>query len=266
MSIRYPVNTFLFLFFFFLLLPLWSQASTPQIPPRPPGYVVDLAGVLDGQSKRQLSTLLQDLENRTTVQMVILTVDSLDGQDINSFSLQTAEQWKIGQKDKDNGLLFVIAMRDRKYRFEVGYGLEEILPDSVVGTIGRKTLVPYFKQGRYVEGITGATGEILKIIGNRYGVEMSGVDQLAGTRNRQQEDGFSGLIFFFFVLVSLLIMYSRSVNRKMRPKGGYRSGRPGSGPVIFPGGGWGGGGFSGGFGGFSGGGGGFGGGGASGGW
>jgi len=265
MSIRYPVKFFNALFLLlFLLLPM-SAAAGPQIPAQAPGYVVDLAGVLDSGRKEQLSNLLKELDRKTTAQMVILTVKSLEGQDINSFSLQTAEQWKVGRKGKDNGLLFVVAMQDRKYRFEVGYGLESILPDSLVGSIGRKILVPYFKQGKYADGITAATGAVVKVIGDSHGVTISGMDKLPAARRPQSNNVSSGFLFFFFVLIGIVIVYSRSVNKKMRGKGGNRFGGPGVGPVIFPGGGWGGG-SSGGFGGFSGGGGGFGGGGASGGW
>ncbi len=265
MSISSPVKIFFIVFLFlFLLLPL-SVTAGPQIPAQAPGYVVDLAGVLDGGRKEQLSNLLQDLDRKTTAQMVILTINSLDGQDINSFTLQTAEQWKIGRKGKDNGLLFVIAIQDRKYRFEVGYGLESILPDSLVGSIGRKVMVPYFKQKKYADGITAATGAVVKVLGDSYGVTISGMDKMPAVKRAQSNDENSGFLFFFFVLIGIVIVYSRSVNRKMRGKGGNRFGGPGVGPVIFPGGGWGGG-SSGGFGGFSGGGGGFGGGGASGGW
>ena len=265
MSISSPVKFFFIAFLFLFLLPPLSVAAAPEIPAQAPGYVVDLAGVLDAGRKEQLDNLLRDLEQKTTAQMVILTVKSLDGQDINSFSLQTAEQWKIGRKGKDNGLLFVVAIQDRKYRFEVGYGLEAVLPDSLVGSIGRKILVPYFKQGQYAEGITVATGAVMKVLENFYGVTITGIDQLVAVGRPQRNDRSSGYLFFFFVLIGIVIVYARSVNKKMRGKGGNRFGGPGVGPIIFPGGGWGGG-SSGGFGGFSGGGGGFGGGGASGGW
>ncbi len=264
MSINSPVKIFCILLLA-LFLPL-SAAATPQIPAQPSGYVVDLAGVIDGQRKEQLNNLLRDLERKTTAQMVILTIKSLDGQDINSFSLQTAEQWKIGRKGKDNGLLFVVAMQDRKYRFEVGYGLESILPDSLVGSIGRKFLVPYFKQGQYGEGIAAATGAVLNVLAKSYGVTITGIDTLPAGARTQAGNGSSGFLFFFFILIGIVIVYSRSVNKRLKGKGGRRFGGPGIGPVIFPGGGGWGGGSSGGFGGFSGGGGGFGGGGASGGW
>ncbi len=244
----------------FVRTPVPAFAVTPPLPDNPPGYVVDLAQVIPVAQRRDLEASLRDLEKKTTAQMVILTIDTLDGQDINSFSLQTAEKWRIGQKNKDNGLLFTVVIRDRKYRFEVGYGLESVLPDSLLGSLGRQVLVPYFRQGKYGEGIAAATGQVLRIIGNHYGVTLTGANNLPPPRKRRN-NGLGGLFFFLLILIFMVILYSRSFNRRF---GGRRGGYPG-GPIIYPGGGWGGG-SSGGFGGFSGGGGSFGGGGASGGW
>ncbi len=261
---RWTTHRVLFLFLLLLLVvaavvPPMVIAVTPPLPDNPPGHVVDLAGVIPVRQKENLERLLANLEQKTTAQMVILTIESLDGPDINSFSLQTAEKWKIGQKKKDNGLLFVVAVHDRKYRFEVGYGLESVLPDSLLGSLGRKVLVPYFRQGQYGSGISAATGEIVQILSQHYGVTLAGSQQVVAVR-KQRHQGLGGFVSFLFLLFFVLVIYSRSFNRRHGGRGGY-----GSGTIIYPGGGWGGG-SSGGFGGFSGGGGGFGGGGASGGW
>jgi uncharacterized protein len=240
--------------------PVPAVAVTPPLPARPPGHVVDLAGVLPPEQEGGLEKLLVDLEHKTTAQMVVLTILSLDGEPLNEFSLQTAQNWGIGQKGKDNGLLFLISLHDRKYRFEVGYGLEPVLPDSLLGTLGRRVLVPLFRQGRYGDGITAASAEIIRILGKHYGVDIKGTESLRPLRRQQTVQG-SALAFFLFLLFVVLIIYSSYFNRKTGGRRGYGPG----GPYIFPGGGWGGGG-SGGFGGFSGGGGSFGGGGASGGW
>ncbi len=254
---RWRPELFLLLLFLLSAVPAWS--ASPQVPDRPPGRVVDLAGVIDDSTETRLSALLRDLEAGTTVQMAILTVNSLDGEDINTFSLRVAEQWQLGQQGKDNGLLLTVAVRDRKYRFEVGYGLEEILPDSLVGSIGRQALVPYFKKGRYSEGIAVASAEIIRVLADHYGVRITGLPPKTVRRQNRSD----GLIFSLIALAFFLLVLRR---RGRRPGRGGRGGPAGM--IFFPGGGWGGGGgFSGGgFGGFSGGGGGFGGGGASGGW
>ncbi len=252
------LNSIFLLAVFFLCLTGGAAASTPPPPAKPANYVVDLAGVINARTRQQLDSLLHALEQKTGAQVVILTVKSLDGEDINGFSMRTAEQWKLGQKGKDNGVLFTVAMQERKYRFEVGYGLESILPDSLVGTIGRRTLVPYFKKGKYSKGIAAAAGVIVKIISKANNVQLAGVDRLPQPITRNKVNPFA--IEFFVLLVLFFILLG---SRRRRS----RLGALGAAPFIM--GGWsGGGGFGGGgFGGFGGGGGGgFGGGGASGGW
>ncbi len=250
------LNSIFLLAVFFLCFAGGAVASTPPPPATPANYVVDLAGVINSRTKQQLDSLLHALERKTGAQLVILTVQSLDGEDINGFSMRTAEQWKLGQKGKDNGVLFTIAMQERQYRFEVGYGLESILPDSLVGTLGRRTLVPYFKQGKYSQGIAAAVGVIVKIISKANNVQVAGVDQLPKPVTRNDNNPLAIVLFF---LLLLLFMYLGSRRRQGRLGG--------MGAVPFILGGWSGGGGFGGFGGFGGGGGGgFGGGGASGGW
>ena len=250
-----------FLLLYLVAIPATGLAVTPPIPASPPGQVIDLAGIIDSPQKEQLGRILHELEQKTSVQMVILTLTSLDGEDINTVSLRTAEQWQLGQKDKDNGLLFTVALKDKRYRFETGYGLESVLPDSLLGTIGRQTLVPYFKQGNYGIGIAATTGVIIDILARQYQVEISGRDQLPQTRNNETSPAASLVVLLLMLLLFGITVMARKKNRKS-------SGRGGGAPIIFPmgwgsGGGFGGGGFGGGFGG---GGGGFGGGGVSGGW
>ena len=163
-----------------MILLLWAYpalapAVTPPIPAHPSQYVVDLAGVLDASTQARLNAMLHDLEAKTTAQVVVLTLKSLDGEPIENFSHQTAVQWGIGQKGKDNGVLLTVAVKDHKYRIEVGYGLESTLPDSLVGSIGRQYLVPNFRRGDYAGGIVAAVTEIANnISGARLGAGTSG--------------------------------------------------------------------------------------------
>jgi len=149
---------------FLLLGAVPAPAVTPPVPAQPHEYVVDLARVIDAHTTARLKALLQDLEAKTTAQMVVLTLNSLEGESIETFSHRTAVQWKIGQKGKDNGVLLTVAVKDRKYRIEVGYGLESVLPDSLVGSIGRQFLAPHFKKGDFGGGIMAAVAEMAKII------------------------------------------------------------------------------------------------------
>lgn len=230
--------------------PALAPAVTPPIPAHPSRYVVDLAGVIDAPTEARLNAMLHDLEANTTAQVVVLTIKSLDGAPIEDFSHQTAVKWGIGQKGKDNGVLLTVAVKDHKYRIEVGYGLEGTLPDSLVGSIGRQYLVPNFRKGDYAGGLLAAVTEIINKIAPGKGI---GAGTVAAEPVRQpvpQKSAFPGLItiilFVIFIVLWILI-------------------RPGFFIFFGGGGGWssGGGGDSGGF---SGGGGDFGGGGASGDW
>lgn len=197
---------------------------------------------------------------QSTIQFVVLTVQSLDGEPVESFSLATAEKWKIGQKEKDNGLLLVIAMQERTYRFEVGYGLEAVLPDSTVGTIGRTTLVPYFRKGEFTNGIAASVRAVLDVLTASNEIVISEKQNLPAPVQQEKKSQASDLLILL-VFIAIVIIIARQ-NRKRGGRG------TGVGPIIYTSGWSGGGGFGGGFGsgGFSGGGGGFGGGGASGSW
>jgi uncharacterized protein len=249
-----------------LVLLAAPPALADQIPERPPRYVVDLAGVVDDPVEMKLNGYLQELEQKTTAQVVVLSVRSLEGMPLEDFSLQVAEKWKLGQKGKDNGLLILFAMQERKYRFEVGYGLEGILPDSLVGSIGRQYIVPFFKKGDYSNGVAAAVLAATEVIAKDSGVQITGMPKLRRPARSYggRPAGKPGIlgtvlsILFFLGMIYLFIKHPRLMILLLifSGMGGRRSSWGG-------GGGFGGGGF-GSFGG--GGGGGFGGGGASGGW
>jgi len=249
----------------FICLLFISVGRSANIPEMPQKYVVDLAGIIDDAVENRLNGYLQELEQKTTAQMVVLTIVSLEGESIEDFSITIAhDKWKLGQKGKDNGVLFLISMKDRKYRIEVGYGLEGVLPDSLVGSIGRDVLVPYFRKGDYSDGIFATTLALANKIAADAGVKIEGMP-LINYRTPPTGKGSPGSplsmiigIVFFIIMGILFIKNPRafllfllfsSMGGRRGPWGG--------------GGGFGGGGF-GSFGG--GGGGGFGGGGASGGW
>lgn len=233
------------------------------IPDKPLNHVVDLAGIINDNAEANLNRYLLELEQKTTAQMVVLTINSLEGESLEDLSIKIAhEKWKLGQKDKGNGILLLISLQDRKYRLEIGYGLEGILPDSLVGSIGRDHLVPYFRKGDYSAGIFAATLAVISEIASDAEIEISGMPTLRSrptspyrTKERRKPTVLRTIftILFFIGLIYLFIKHPRLLLFFLMFSmmgGGRRSG-------------WGGGG-GGGFGG--GGGGGFGGGGASGGW
>jgi uncharacterized protein len=206
-------------------------------------YATDLSGTLSGEQISQLDQLLSSFDKTTSTQVVVLMVPSLNGDDIEEYSLRVAEANKIGRKGKDNGVLLLVARNDKKARIEVGYGLEGALPDALAGQIIRQEIGPHFRQGDYYGGLRAGVEAIMSATKNEYQAEP------ASHTGRRSSPGL-------FVVVMVIVIILRLVRRRSR--GIFWGG----GPWLGGGGGWGGG--SGG--GFSGGGGSFGGGGASGSW
>jgi uncharacterized protein len=245
------IFTPLFLLFFISL----ASAATPEPPAVPHNHVVDLAGAIRGDVRANLNRFLLELEQKTTAQVLVLTVQSLDGEDIRSFALNIAEKWKLGQKRKDNGALLVVALKDREYTFEIGYGLEGILPDSKVGSFGRQYLVPYFRKGDYSTGIYAAMLAVAGTIASDQGVSITGMPvlrQSGRVGNRAPLTAFQKLMLglLLFAALILFIRHPRLflfllLASSMGGRGGGWSGGGGGGFGGGGGGGFGGGGASG---------------------
>jgi len=239
---------------------LQPEADAAENIPPATAYVMDEAGVIDQVVRQRLTLVLTELEQKTGVQMLILTVPSTAGVAIEEYAIARAQAWGLGQKGKDNGLLMVVAVNDRRYRFEVGYGLEDKIPDSLAGSIGRQYLVPKFRKGDYSGGIYDAGIVLIGTIAKAYGVQLTGMPARQTRGFSSKEHQLGAILFAMIVLLSFISSLHRGrLRRGSRWSGGYYGGW-GGGLGGF------GGGYGGGFGGFGGGGGSFGGGGASGGW
>lgn len=245
----------MFILFIFLLQS--SLACALEVPPLR-GRVNDYAGVMKPDQVQFLESQLAQLERDTGHQVAVLTITTLDGEDIEGFSIRVAENWKIGKKGFDDGLILVVAVKDRKLRLEVGYGVEGVLPDAIAKRITADYIVPHFRSQDYGGGIVAGIDAVQKILRKEPLPESA-----RKTQNRNP-----GLNSFAMLAITLAILglmaFAAATNRQRSGLWGSRGRR---GPTIWGGpGGWGGGGFGGGGsdgGGFSGGGGGFGGGGAS---
>jgi len=232
-----------------------SALDVPQLV----GRVNDYAAMLTSGEKAELEAFLAATETKTTAQLVLLTLKSLEGENLEEYSMRVAEKWKIGQKDTDNGVILLVSLNDRAVRIEVGYGLEGVLPDSKCGTIIRQQIVPEFRAGNYYGGIKSAFETMAQVVAG----DPSSLQALE-KQDKSKGSGFGCGFFFVLVLIIIvLIMLSpcKNISTAAGKGGGWT--RRSSGGFF----GGGGGGFrSSGGGGFSGGGGSFGGGGASGGW
>lgn len=232
----------------FILLLVSSSATALNIP-KPTGYVNDKAGVISQTVELKLEQFLRDFEKSDSTQLTILTIPTLDGEALEEYSLKVFDNWKIGQKDKDNGALLLIAKAEKKIRIEVGYGLEGRLTDLMSGRIIDNEISPKFKQGDFDGGIVAGIVGMAEAVRGEY----TGTGKTNSRKKKSSPFGFIiPLLFFGGPFLARLGGRRRSGYRR----GGFYVG----GPFM------GGGGFGGGGGGFSGGGGGGGGGGASGGW
>jgi uncharacterized protein len=225
------------------------------------GRVTDAAGLLSPGERQALEAKLKAHEDKTTDQVVVATVPSLDGLPIEDYANRLYRHWQLGQKAKNNGVLLLVAPTERKVRIEVGYGLEGALTDALSKIIITMAIAPQFKNGNFASGIGAGVDAILSILTG----DAEEWQRRAEVREDQRTPVDTLLIFLFIVL--LLWIVARAMSRG-GPRRVYRN--PRGGWIMLPptGGGWGGGGSFGGSsgGGFSGGGGSSGGGGASGSW
>ena len=140
-----------------------ALAQGPNLPEYQ-GFVNDYAGLLSPAVKTQLDAKLSQLEKETTAEVAVVTVKNLEGDSIDEYAVRLFEKWKIGKKDKNNGVLFLVALDERKMRIEVGYGLEPLITDGRAGRIRDNDVIPRFKQDDYEGGITAGVESIEKYI------------------------------------------------------------------------------------------------------
>ena len=252
-----------------LCLLLLAGPASAQSYPRLSGRVVDEANLLGPAQEAALSAKLEALEQRSSRQLVVATVNSLGGYPIEDYANRLFRTWQIGQAKANNGALFLIAPNERKVRIEAGYGLEPILTDAFTGLLIQNPVLPAFRSGDFAGGITtGADALIAQLqappeVAERRVIEARQAQAQRQARRSSAGNGGSIMPLLFwgavFVFVILPMLRRRRHGRRYRGGGGF--------PVILwgpgLGGGFGGGGFGGGF---SGGGGSSGGGGASGSW
>lgn len=243
-----------------------GAASAEPVFPMLTGRILDEAGLIKADDYTAIIEELTALEKKSTDQVVVVTLKSLQGYPIEDFGYQLGRKWGIGQKDKDNGILLIVAPNERKVRIEVGRGLEPVMTDALSKLIIENAILPEFRRGDLSAGIRAGVRDIKDVLlGDAEAVK----ERAREARSADDLDIWSIILIVFWICVVLFVVYAivQSISNAPQAVSGRR-GRRGT-PVIVPGdsGGWGGG-WSGGNGGggWSGGGGDFGGGGSSGSW
>jgi uncharacterized protein len=232
------------------------------------GRVVDQANVINAQSRGALETKLKELEDKSSIQLVVATVKSLQGSDIETYANGLFRFWKLGQAQKNNGVLLLVAPAEHKVRIEVGYGLEGTLTDALSSVIIASAIIPRFKAGDFSGGIERGVDGVINVLSG----DSAGWQSKVDVRREDASADFDELFPLLFFLLAIFVCWYLIHHAGGGPTG-RGGGRRRGGPIFIPyggpgwGSGWGGGGLGGGFGGgFGGGGGSSGGGGASGSW
>jgi len=247
----------------------WESAALAEPTfPALTGRIVDEAALLGPEDRAAIEGELAALEQKSTDQVAVVTLKSLQGYEIEDFGYRLGRHWGIGQKGKDNGILLIVAPNERKVRIEVGRGLEPVMTDALSKLIVDNAIVPEFRRGDFPAGIRAGVRDIMDVLLG----DAEAVKERARSSSRGEGmDLASILLLLFWLTVAALVIWAIVSNaRTAQPAAARRRGR-GVAPVVVPGdsGGWNGGWSSGdgnGGGGWSGGGGGFGGGGSSGSW
>lgn len=239
-----------------LLLTLLAGQLWAQKLPDPVGFVNDFAGVIDSSSSAEMEAIAGALQQKTGAEIAVVTIQSIEPYgSIEEYAIELATIWGVGKKGEDTGIVLLLAMRERKVRLEVGYGLEGVIPDGLAGEIRDQSMLPSLKAGEYGTGLLKGVQAVAGIIAKEYDVELG--DYQLGESRRYTRPGIPiGLIMFIifalffgggrFLFWPLLFM-GRTASRRGFYGGGFGSGGSGFGGGGFGGGGFGGGGASGSF-------------------
>ncbi len=189
-------------------LPLAALEVPPLSAP-----VIDQAGLLSADEAQQLNDLLLNYETETSNQFAVLIIPSLDGEDLESYSILVAEAWALGEADKDNGLLLLVALAERRLRIEVGFGLEGVLTDAFCGRIIDHTIVPYFKSEQYFQGISAGLLELIRQTGDEFSPDPALEMAAARRSSRVGAYLFLTLPFLMILVISIFLGRNRAFSR-----------------------------------------------------
>jgi uncharacterized protein len=177
-----------------------SVALAAQTLPKPTGRIADLANVIDPATEADLDRRLDVLEQKTTAEIAVVTVPSLDGAPVEDYAVRLFKEWGIGQAKSDNGVLVLVAPNEREMRIEVGYGLESVLPDGLAGEIIRDQFIPRFRDNDYNGGIRDGVARVIEIVEKNQVLTAEEIARLNDAGLPDNEDFPEWLMIPFFGL------------------------------------------------------------------
>jgi uncharacterized protein len=190
---------------------------------RPSNYVNDFAGVLGAATAANLNNVCKQIDEKAKAQIAVVTVKSTDGEDITAYAVALYQQWGIGKKGSDHGVLILLAVQDRKYWTTVGYGLEPILPDGKVGGFGREA-VPLLKNGDYAGAVSLITLRVANVIAQDAGVTLEGAKAPAAPEPVALPNAGPIGVFVLIAIVVIVFLVLSAIFRGGGGRGGGGSG------------------------------------------
>ncbi|MDQ8209206.1 TPM domain-containing protein [Coraliomargarita sp. SDUM461003] len=197
-----------------------SAATSEQLIAQlePTGSITDRANLLSSNTEQRLRGILDGLRAKTGASLVVVTLPSMQGGQIDDFTNRLFEKWGVGEAGKDNGVMLLIAVKERKMRIEVGYGLEGVIPDGRAGQIRDQYVLAYFKHNQMEKGVEAGALALANIVAKHYGVELA---QQATRPQSSKRDRDNPLVFIFFSLFVVFVIYSAIRNQGGGGGGGY---------------------------------------------
>ena len=188
-----------------LLIPIVSAVDFPVLN----DFVTDQADIISPEYEQQITSLAKQIEQETTVEIAVVTVQSLEGLSKEDYSMQLFEKYGLGKEDVDNGLLVLVSMDEREYRVEVGYGLEGLIPDASKVTLGTRILEPNFKEGEFGKGIY----EMLIAVQGILNGEEEVLSQYRSSYLQQSRSFFSSWIYWLFLISIISSIFNKKGQR-----------------------------------------------------
>lgn len=190
----------------FVLVFVALSFAQPVSQLKPTNYINDFAHVLDANTVAQLTDTATQLDQKANAQVALVTINTLEGRDIESYAVDLFKQWGIGRKGTDRGVLILYVIQDRRARIEVGYGLEPILPDGKVGSFQREA-IPQMRAGDYNGALSLVFGRVAQTIAADANVELTGAQPRAPTRTYdRQSPGLSLGQILMLIVIFIIVM------------------------------------------------------------
>jgi uncharacterized protein len=191
-------KSLLLTFFVFFSLVCFAQEDLPDYA----GRISDFSGVISPEYNVKISSLISELDEKTSAEIVVVTRQSISPYTEFDYAQRLFDKWKVGKKGKDNGVLILLVVSERRWRIHTGYGVEGILPDGLCSQIGRNRMVPYFKEGKFSEGLYYGVAAVANVISKDAGISLTGLRGVALNARPPQK---VPVVMYFFTFLFFLV-------------------------------------------------------------